>query len=312
MQQIPPLHWLQAFEAVARLLSFTNAAAELGLTQSAVSQRIKLLEDRLGEPLFHRHGRRVSLTEAANRFFPTVHESFSRLARSTAMFSSEQEHSAISVSSNISFWLNWLLPRSQDFLAVNPGCNLQITTTRWTTDPRRAGTDIEILYGGGNWNLSSTRLTRTVTFPVCAPQIAEQIRSPADLQKQFRIVTLGEETLWDEWSTGAGVALDQLRTLYTVDLQLAGLELARQGKGLALTNGVLALDLLATGELCLPVPFCIPSRYDYYVVARSPANFTSDHFAFIKWISDALGTEHHMLNQHFSNGVPPDVEGCSD
>lgn len=297
MSQIPPLHWLQAFEAAARLLSFTHAATELGLTQSAVSQRIRLLEEHLGEPLFHRYGRRISLTEAANQFFPAVHESFSRLERSAAMFPLERKHAAISISSNISFWLCWLLPRSQNFLAQNPTCELRITTTRWTTDLRRAGTDIEILYGSGDWDISSVCLTQTVTFPVCSPGIVKQIRSPEDLQKQFRILTLGEETLWEEWSAGAGIAFDRLRTLYSVDLQLAGLELARQGKGIALANGVLVQDLLAAGELCIPVPFCIPARHNYYLAVRS----AQEHFDFVDWITKTLAAEHdEIMARYFS------------
>lgn len=283
-----PLHWLQAFEAAARRLSFTHAADELGLTQSAISQRIRLLEDYLGEPLFHRHGRRISLTEAANRFFPLVHDSFDRIERGVAMFPLESRPSTISLSSNISFWLCWLLPRVQRFLLHRPDCDLQISTTRWATDPKPAGVDLEILYGTGDWGRPSSRITRTIVFPVCSPSMAMRLREPDDLLRESRIVTYGEDSLWEEWSSSAGLRLDTLRTRYTVDLQLAAIELARQGMGIAMTNGILAYDLLAAGALSIPVRHSIPARLNYFIGTHPNLTVDREHSEFVDWIIKTL------------------------
>ena len=303
MRRLPPLNWLKAFESTARLLSFTAAAKELGMTQSAISQQIRLLESHLGEALFYRRGRGISMTEAANRFFPVVHESFDRIERGSRFFSPNQEPFSISVSSNISFWVYWLLPRTSEFLALHPASNLRFSTTRWSTDPRPSGASMEILYGDGDWSLPSERLTKTVMFPVCSPALAQRIRQPSDLAQLDRIINFGEEALWEEWGEGARVNVSEMRQRYTVDLQLAAIDLACRGMGVAFTNGVLALDLLQSNKLCVPVPFSISARDNYYLSLRDVANLGLEIADFARWLK-ALLSEHQaaLVGQYFSNG----------
>jgi LysR family glycine cleavage system transcriptional activator len=300
MRSLPPLPWLRSFEAAARLLSFTAAANELGLTQSAISQQIRLLEAHLGEPLFYRRGRGIALTEAANRFFPVVHDSFNRIERSASLFNQTNDDFTVSVSSNISFWLHWLLPRTSEFLAIHPNANLRFSTTRWSTDPRSSGTSIEIVYGDGDWSLASERLTHTICFPVCAPALLDQMQAPEDILKFDRISTFGEDALWDEWSDASGIDVSAMRQRFTVDLQLAAIDLACRGRGVAMANGVLALDLIEAGKLAIPVRHYIPARDDYYLSLRDGTSNKREMQDFLKWIRTALKTHQaSVIERHF-------------
>lgn len=268
MRRLPPLNWLRAFEAAARHLSFTKAAEELRITQSAVSQQIRLLEAHLGEPLFYRRGRGISLTEAANRFYPTIHDSFDRIERSSSVFSHPDGEETISISSNISFLNCWLMPRLPDFLRRYPKLRLRLSTTRWSTDPRQTGSSIEIVYGDGSWSLPTEQLTHASRFPVCTPRMGKKIRKSEDLLRLPLISNIGEEHLWTEWARMADTRPAAEHQRFAVDLQMLAMELAVQGEGVAMANWVLAGDLIDAGKLCIPVAIGIPAKDNYYVAFR--------------------------------------------
>lgn len=303
MRRLPPLNWLRAFEAAARHLSFTQAADELRITQSAVSQQIRLLEAHLGEPLFYRRGRGISLTEAANRLYPAIHDSFDRIERSSSAFSRPESDEVISISSNISFLKCWLMPRLPEFLKAYPGVKVRISTTRWSTDPRQTGASIEIVYGDGSWSVPTEQLTQTRRFPVCAPALAGKIKTAADLSKLPLISNIGEEHLWDEWGrkAGAGALVEDQR--FAVDLQMLAMELAVRGEGIAMANWILAGDLIAAGTLCIPIRASIPAKDNYYLAYSGTRKNSLPGGDLVKWMRQRLAAEEREFAAGFGRPV---------
>lgn len=304
MRRLPPLNWLRAFEAAARHLSFTQAAQELRITQSAVSQQIRLLEAHLGEPLFYRRGRGISLTEAANRLYPAIHDSFDRIERSSSAFSHPESDETVSISSNISFLKCWLLPRLPEFLEAYPRVRVRLSTTRWSTDPRQAGASLEIIYGDGSWSLPTEQLTETQRFPVCSPRLAERIKTAADIAGFPLISNIGEEHLWAEWMRKAGaepaMAEDQR---FAVDLQMLTMDLAVRSEGIAMANWVLAGDLITSGALCIPVKTGIPARDNYYLTYNGPRKNSLPVGDLVKWMRRRLASEERDFATHLGRHV---------
>ena len=128
---LPPLNWLRAFEASARLLSFTAAASELNMTQSAVSQQIKSLEQHVGRPLFLRFPRAIQLTDTGHAYLPVVQEAFSTLVTGTRMVTGGDRGQVLTVQSNLAFSVFWLAPRLGSLLDKHPWLKLNITTATW-------------------------------------------------------------------------------------------------------------------------------------------------------------------------------------
>lgn len=304
MRRLPPLNWLRAFEAAARHLSFTQAAEELRITQSAVSQQIRLLEAHLGEPLFYRRGRGISLTEAANRLYPAIHDSFDRIERSSSAFSRPESDATVSISSNISFLKYWLLPRLPEFLKAYPGIRLRLSTTRWSTDPRQTGAGLEIIYGDGSWSLPTEQLTQAQRFPVCSPRLAEKIRTAADLSGFPLISNIGEEHLWAEWMRKAGAEPAAEDQRFAVDLQMLAMDLAVRGDGIAMANWILAGDLIAAGALCIPVNTSIPARDNYYLAYSGPRRDSLPVGDLVKWMRRRLAAEEREFAARFRRSTP--------
>ena len=145
-RQLPPLNALRAFEAVARSLSFTKAAAELGMTQAAVSYQIKLLEERLGAPLFLRHPRAVALTEAGQWLAPRTTEAFDILRDAYERFA-EREQQTLTVNTMHTFAAQWLSPRLGRFQLRHPKIAVRMETTTRLVDFAREEVDVVIRSG---------------------------------------------------------------------------------------------------------------------------------------------------------------------
>src|SRR5919109_1400056 len=164
---LPPLSAVRAFEAAARHGSFTKAAAELGMTQAAVSYQVKLLEDRVGAPLFLRLPKRVALSEAGKRLAPPVTEAFQRLAAAFASLR-ESNEGVLSVTAILSFASNWLVPRLGSFQLAHPNIAVRLETSQRMVDFSREEIDVGIRGGRGTWPGLKTHLLMPTEFtPLC-------------------------------------------------------------------------------------------------------------------------------------------------
>ena len=185
MARLPPLNWLRAFEASARFLSFTAAAEELSMTQSAVSQQIKSLESTMGRALFLRRARGLELTDEGRGYLPTVQAAFAMLEEGTTVLHGRNDPDVLELQVNLSFALFWLTPRLGQFMDEHPTVQLNLATSVWTEERPTHPSAMQIVFGlGKREGMTGRRLTRDSIFPVCSPKLAKQIKTLDDLRAQ--------------------------------------------------------------------------------------------------------------------------------
>jgi LysR family glycine cleavage system transcriptional activator len=286
MARLPPLNWLRAFEASARALSFTSAAEELSMTQSAVSQQIKSLEGAMGRALFLRRARGLELTDEGRGYLPTVQAAFAMLEEGTTVLQARNDPDVLELQVNLSFALYWLTPRLGQFMEENPGVHLNLATSVWAEERSHNVASLQIVFGlGKKEGISGKRLTRDTIFPVCSPKLAKQIRTLDELLAQRLFDLPGTAQSWSAWlkacPEGAGRALPAVHRTSTWALSL---EWAQRGLGVALAHETIANDLLASGQLVCPFDFSIPLKEAYYLIAPEGTRTRHASRVFKDWL----------------------------
>lgn len=289
-QALPPLNGLRAFEAAARLGSFTAAGKELFVTQGAVSRSIQGLERDLSVALFRRRGRYLDLTAEGQRYAEVIGEAFRMMSSASAATRRHAESDMLTVSMLPSFAAKWLVPRLANLLAANPTLDLRISASQQLTT-FEDGVDLAIRYGPGSWLETESRLLfHDDIFPVCSPSLAAPdgpLKNPSDL---INVMVLhGHPPAdWRTWLDAAGLQeLPIGRGPYSNDT--AGLiQAAIDGTGVALGRTALVdLDLKA-GRLIRPFGPSIRSRYSYYLV-RPAGRPAPKHYGFFeRWLVDQI------------------------
>jgi LysR family glycine cleavage system transcriptional activator len=270
---LPSLNAVRAFEAAARLGSITRAAAELHVTQSAVSHQVRGLEEELGALLFERRPRSLRLTPAGVELANAAGKALSLLLDG-ARRAGAARPGPLTVSVLPSFGARWLLPRLTRFRARCPGIELRIHASRELAHFGRDEVDAAVRYAPrAPRGLHVERLLSEELFPVCAPRFRRRLRSIADLR---RCPLLHDESEarqggWREWLAAAGgAAFDWERGTTFTDAHLM-LEAAARGQGVALARSALAEGDLASGRLVRPFPLSLPARNHYYFVCPKAA-----------------------------------------
>src|ERR1700684_1981955 len=208
--RLPSLNGLRAFEAAARHLSFTNAASELNVTQTAISHQIRRLEEELGIRLFVRQNRALALTSEARDYLPGVRAAFNDLRLATDRLLRKDNDHVLTVSTLASLAAKWLLPRLSAFQEQHPGIDVRITTSTALVDFKSGDVDAAIRYGRGQWpGLRADWLMADQLFPVCSPARLKDInplRCPEDLAHQTLLHSSGGyDDDWRLWLTAAGL-----------------------------------------------------------------------------------------------------------
>src|ERR1700743_698264 len=211
--RLPSRNGLLAFEAAARHLSFTQAASELNVTQTAISHQIRRLEEELGVRLFIRKKRALALTPKARDYLPGVRAAFNDLRLATDQLLRKEDDHVLTVSTLASLAAKWLLPRLTAFQEAHPGIDVRITTSTALVDFRNGDVDAAIRYGRGNWpGLRADWLMADEVFPVCSPKLLEgdkPLSCPQDLaQLTLLHTTGGYDDDWRQWLTAAGLPSD--------------------------------------------------------------------------------------------------------
>jgi LysR family glycine cleavage system transcriptional activator len=288
MTVLPPLGSLRVFEAAARLASFTRAATELHLTPSAISHRIKALEQQLDVRLFERSGRSlVTLTREGGLFAARVAAACALLAEATAELARTRRH-MLTVSVLPSFAARWLMPRIGHFLDRQPGLDLNIRSSTTHADFVRDGVDLAIRFGAGHWPEQHAELfMHDVLFPVCSPGLfgARMPASIAELERRPWLESDPEG--WERWFAAAGVAMPRRkRRLDFGDASLA-LQAAIDGSGIAMTRRSIAGRDLASGALVRLFPrIGASSQYSYYFVWPERVALSPPALAFRAWLEE--------------------------
>jgi len=292
MARLPPLNWLRAFEASARALSFTAAAEELSMTQSAVSQQIKSLESALGRSLFRRRARGLELTDEGRGYLPTVQAAFAMLEEGTSVLQRRNHPEVLELQVNLSFARFWLTPRLGQFMDENPAVQLNLATSVWHEERPHHPASMQIVLGlGKQEGISGKRLTRDSIFPVCSPKVARQIKSLADLQKLRLFDLPGTAQSWGAWlqahpdgGTMAVPNVPKVPAVHRVSTWALSVEWAQQGLGVALAHDTIANDLLTSGQLVRPFDFSIPLKEAYYLIAPEGSRTRHANKVFKEWL----------------------------
>ena len=264
--KLPPLSTLRAFEAAARLQSFSRAAEEIFVTHGAVSHQVRSLERALGTALFLRNGRRVSLTAAGRHFAERVRAALRDLAEA-AQFVRRAEHDRVlTVSMLPSFAARWLLPRMGRFMQRHPAIAVNIHTSLTLVDFQRDEVDLAIRFGRGDWpDLEAQKFLDDEFFPVASPRFnrGRLPARPSDLGK-FQLMRSHDE-LWTPWFRAAGVKLEEPRSPIFSDSSLV-LQAAADKRGIALARRTIVEADLQTGKLVRLFDIAVPATGANYLV----------------------------------------------
>lgn len=253
--QLPPLAAIRAFEAAARHLSFTRAADELGMTQAAVSYQIKLLEERVGAPLFLRRPREVVLTEAGQRLAPRTRDAFDILRDAFDDFAA-REQGTLTINTMHTFAAQWLAPRLGSFQLLHPKIAVRLETTTRLVDFAREEVDVVVRSGRGNWpGLVAFKLLDVRFTPMLSPSLAASvggINEPADILKLPLLDP--KDPWWVSWLTENGLPVEALKHQTTPSLNMQALDAgaAMAGHGVALLTPAYFRHELADGRLMQP------------------------------------------------------------
>lgn len=266
---LPPLAAVRAFEAAAQHLNFTEAARALGMTQAAISYQIRLLEERLGVPLFHRIGRRVELTAQGHALAPIIIRAFDQMRAGFASLSADSA-SVLTISCTVSFAHLWLAPHIGAFQMLRPDLAVRIQSSNDITDFTREPVDLAIRGGAGNWpGLDAELLTRNRVAPMCSPDFLARhgpIESAADLLPLPRFTP--QDIWWRHWFTAMGVTPAQESTAAAIALDSQVLEgrAAIAGQGLAALVPFFWQREIEAGLLVEPIPSNVADVMHYWLV----------------------------------------------
>lgn len=296
-----PLNALRVFEAVARLRNFTRAAEELGMTQTAVSYQIKLLEEYLGAPVFLRKPKSLDLTEAGTGLLPKVSDAFSLL--SEAMASAQQAAGdTLEVHAMPTFASQWLARRLRGFREAYPHIGIRLLRVGKSTDFRNTTADVAIDWSEKTADdVEYVELLRPAYTPVLSPRLAASIggvHAPADILR-LPLISPGDRW-WDLWFRAAGIIDPQLppdrsNIFESQDLEVSA---ALSDQGVAIISPFFFRDELASGRLIQPFDLCLDARDPIRLSYAAARRNTPKIRAFRTWITEAIGSD-------VSTGVTP-------
>lgn len=293
MRHLPPLPSVRVFEAAARHENFTLAAGELGMTQAAVSYQIRLLEERLGVPLFVRSKRRVTLSEAGRRLAPVVSDAFDRLAEGFSGLLDEDE-SVLAISTAQTFASNWLAPRLGGFQIARPELAVRLLTSNAMTDFARDDVDVAVRMGTGPWpGLRQHFLFCLYSTPLCTPDFLERHRldRPEDLLRAPRLNA--QDWWWKQWLEEAGVSLGEEAPRQGIRLDSQALEgnAALAGHGIGLLTPLFWKGEIAAGRLVQPFDLVVVSGPALWLVYPEHKRNRAKIRAFRDWLLAEMAAE---------------------
>jgi len=283
--KLPPIAAIRAFEAAARHQSFTRAADELGMTQAAVSYQIRLLEERIGTPLFTREPRQVTLTKTGRRLSPKVTEALDLLGSAFAEVAEKATlELAISVLPTVAS--AWLVPRLSSFQAANPNIKIRLHTSNEMVDFIRDDIDLVVRSGAGDWPGNDVFLLFPMVYaPVCTPEFCNRhdLANPADL---LAVRRFGSANWWRRWLTEAGVKnLDGGNDVGLVlGVQAMDVAVTLLGQGVAMVVTTFFAEELKSGRLVQPFSHVVEDGRGYFLVYPEARRRSRKVQLFRNWI----------------------------
>ncbi len=290
MQNLNRVHLagLRAVEAVGRLGSLRNAADELGVTVGAVSQQVQKIEGQLGKTLFERQPKGLVPTALGTDILKRLTSGMAELSAAVAIADTDNSRTlTVSVAPVLAGkWLVWRLNR---FNQAHPEVHIRVEATVALVDPNISDVDLCIRVGEGGWpDVKASRLIGHRVFPVCSPELAEQLQTPADLLKVSIIRDLGTTFGWDVWLAPGGIDPGELGGGPEFSDAMMCLDAAIAGQGVFLAWDTLANDPISRGQLVAPFSEKRSSGLSYWFVTARHAPRSKNVEAFKRWLKAEL------------------------
>ena len=292
-----PLNALRTFEAVASHMSFTRGAEALNVTPAAVSTQIRALERRLNQPLFHRHGRQISLTEAGRKLLPGVQRGLAEMRQALEVISQDRLEGVLNLSMMPSFLQKWLMPRLVGFYSTQPDIDLRINVDNANVDFNESDMHAAVRFGPGKWpGVEALKLADDWILPVCDQQfLLETGRITSAEELQQRELLYVDNEMWDPWFKVMGEGIRDSRWSMLND-SISVLMAAEQGEGIALSRWSLVARDIEAGRLVRAINSVVKADWSYYFVAPPHYFDLPKVAAFRDWLLD-----------HFKQFEPPKV-----
>ena len=295
---IPSLQSLLAFDAASRHLSFTKAAQELHLTQTAISHQIRTLEERLDTKLFVRRRNILALTPAGSEYLRSVHEAISLLSAATDRTRKRETKVVLTIACLPTYAVKCLIPALPEFQEAHPDITVHLNTSSSFDVFTRNAYDVAIRYGSGHWgDMRADRLQSEAFFPVCAPALLERagpFATVAEGLARMRQVRTYFYSMyqddWPAWLEAAGLAHAEFDGEAVFHLQLTSLEAALAGMGVAIGRTPLVDADLASGRLVEPFALRVPSSSAYFITSPSGKAKLKRVEVFRDWALARLGS----------------------
>lgn len=298
LEKLPPPNWLRAFEASARNLSFTGAARELNVTQSAVSQQVKALEHHLGHPLFHRLPQSLKLTITGEAYLPSVREGFLRLVQGTQEVFGSMVSERLVIRAGATFAATWLGRNLPHFQILYPEIPLRVVTAVWPADHDWENVDVDIRFGAGNWpRAQSAPISHERLFPVAAPVLLDGRLAPLNLEQLAGHTVYhvsSNANLWTQWlecAAGHPVDGDGGTISAQVDTWALATQAAAAGGGIALCFSSLWRHFESAGDLVRLFGPEMETDLAYYLVTPMHQKLSPPATLFADWLRDTMAAE---------------------
>jgi len=286
-----PLNALRAFEASARLSSFTRAGLELRVSQTAISHQVKALEDLLDLTLFERLPRGVALTDEGQALLPVLTDAFQRMSAALSRFEDGNFQEVLMVGAVGTFATGWLLSRLDGFSSRHPHIDLRLKTNNNRADMFADGLDCFIRFGDGAWHgTSAVHLMEAPLAPVCSPDLAKRLKNPADLLEAplLRSYRVDE---WARWFQAAGLTPPRARG-WMFDSSVIMAEAAAQGAGVALLPVSMFASDLRTRRLVQPFDITVPTG-SYWLTWLKSREENAAMEKFRLWLQESVREHAH-------------------
>ncbi len=289
MNRLPSLNAIRCFSVAAKLQSFTAAANELNVTQSAVSRLVQSLEQELGTPLFTRNGRFIELTPPGKRFYEEVSVALDLIRQASRQIRQEVQSEDLAVIVSSGFATRWLVPRLPDFHRRHPGVRISILASEIDEKLVANRTHVRIRYGAGPWaGYVANRLpVSSALGVVCAPALCPPggLKEPRNLiGKPLIAYTSESRDLWSEYFRHFGLALPDLTKVARFHQLLMLAEAAMAGLGFALVPLFLFESELSSGRLVQALPQTVNSMRGYFVLHKKSEDADFRIQVFRKWL----------------------------
>jgi LysR family glycine cleavage system transcriptional activator len=285
---LPTMTALQCFESAARHLSFTRAAQELHLTQSAVSKQVAQLEDMLQHPLFHRVRRRLQLAPAGELYLAEVNKILTQVDMSSRyILSYGGETEVVRIATQPTFGARWLIPALKGFSKRHPNIYLDIKSELESFDLVQAKADVALFYGQGSWpGATCIELFGEDVVPVCSPDILpdEPLTDAAELTHLVLLQCTSRPESWHEWFEEQGISTEHSYHGPRFDTFYMCIRAARAGCGVAMVPRFLVQDELDEGKLVIPWVHKKLSKGSHFVAFAEQAGEVPKIKCLVNWI----------------------------